>query len=151
MAAGTDGGSYLNSSNIRISIKSIIAGSAYPSPSPYIIGGPGNGHPTKLDDVYIDDVDVIIFGNASGNIYVELEALNETYNGKKITIVEDSNENPIIRTYDTISLSPKEYSAFGTGSVELFDKPTSPSSHESWDFIWYMPTAASVGRWIPLR
>ncbi len=151
ITSGSDGGSYLNSTDFRINIKTEIAGNAFPSTNPYVVGGPGNGNISKPDDVYIDTVDIIVFENASGNIYIELEALNETYNGKKITIVEGENENPIIRTYNTASSTPIEYSQFGGGLVELFDTPTSGYLYESVDFIWFMPTATSTGRWIPMR
>lgn len=152
-----------------------INGSGAPAATPLKIGpGPSIKNPSgKYEYINIDEFDIIIMGNASGQNYVSLEELSAAYDGKMIRISEKVNQNPKINVVDA---SNNEVYTFYPGGVnELFDLKfnnqtvignikvdpnigtyvesisSSPSSipinikYEFVDFIW------QDGEWIPMR
>lgn len=96
--------------------------SAAPASTPLKIGpSPSikNRSSGKYEYINIDEFDIIIMGNASGQNYVSLEELSAAYDGKMIRISEKVNQNPKINVVDA---SNNEIVTFYTGDVnELFD------------------------------
>ena len=138
---------------------------AYNTSNPLIIGilnfNPFNGGSTTGTRFFsIDESDIFIISKTNDQVYVILGKLNENYNGKIVTIIENNNENPLITT---VSSDDTSNSYFDANWNELFThkinsieneatlQSTRELKYESVDFVWFMPTAGSTGRWIPMR
>lgn len=85
-----------------------VNGSAAPALTPLKIGlGLSITNPSgKYEYINIDEFDIIIMGNPSGQNYVSLEDLSAAYHGKIIRITEKVNQNPKIITSSVIFYDP---------------------------------------------
>lgn len=98
-----------------------VNGSAAPATKPLIIGPNASikNSSGKYEYINVEEFDIIIMGNNSGNNYVSLEELSAAYDGKVIRISEKVNQNPKINVVDA---SNNEVVTFYPGGVnELFD------------------------------
>ena len=98
-----------------------VNGSAATAANPLKIGpSPSRKNSSgKYEYINIDEFDIIIMGNPSGQNYVSLEELSAAYDGKIIRITEKVNQNPKINVVDA---SNNEVDTFYPGGVnELFD------------------------------
>ncbi len=99
----------------------------------------------KYDYINIDEFDIIIMGNPSGNNHLLFEDLNASYNGKIITVVEDYNQNPIMNINGTL------YDGSSPSNYDLFDSPAGTVYHEAIEFIWQWDTSNASGDWFIMR
>jgi len=98
-----------------------VNGSAAPATKPLIIGPNASikNSSGKYEYINVEEFDIIIMGNNSGNNYVSLEELSAAYDGKVIRISEKVNQNPKINVVDATN---NEVVTFYPGGVnELFD------------------------------
>lgn len=148
----TDGNS--NSNTVSISLSSI---NSYRNPITNNSASITIGLSATSSQYYnINDVDVLIFTINSTTSSLTLEDLTSEYNGKRITIVEGDNQNPLISTnttdYFNLSLvSDKRNFLFF--QRDLYETAGGDSyrdvKYESVSFIWVW--SGSSGQWYPMR
>lgn len=113
-----DGTNWKKFNDLNSSVRVITTGSGLSEANPLKIGI----YPTEANkekNIALTEVAVIDGAGSSGQVYIKLEKLSVSYHGKKITIVEDENENPKIITEDS-SGTVTTYYDDTAGTNELF-------------------------------
>lgn len=132
---------------------------ATPQNNPYTI----STNPTAQRNFNINEIDIIIFNSSSGNNYLRLDPLDNTYNGKIIRVAERENQNPKIsaNSQDFFTTTTNElfdinfsntagitWTSNSSGVVSISPDPISEDiqiNYEYIEFIW------NNGEWIPMR